>query len=221
MTPIKVDDSNIEVKEISKEDLKDYYKDSSFDYTETIKNDNFFAKIKVWLRNILIKIFEWIFGTGAAEGIVKFIFNTLPYLLLAVLVFLLIKLFLKVETKNLIGGKKKTASIRFTEEEHIIKNEDINALIAQAIEKQEYRIAIRYYYLLALKTLSDKEIISWKQQKTNEDYISEIKEQSLKSNFIKITKIYDYVWYGEFNIDAIKFENLKTAFETLNKNLAD
>ena len=59
----------------------------------------------------------------------------------------------------------------------------------------------------------------WQQQKTNTDYISEIETATLKTNFKAITKIYDYVWYGEFEIDEIKFESLKTAFHKLDKTI--
>ena len=48
----------------------------------------------------------------------------------------------------------------------------------------------------------------------------EIQKESIKLNFKDITKIYDYVWYGEFNIDELKFESLKIAFNNLNNSLA-
>ena len=99
----------------------------------------------------------------------------------------------------------------------IIKNEDIDALIAEAVNQKNYRLAIRYYYLLALKKLTETNHIEWKPQKTNEDYINELQASGYKPDFVNITKIYDYVWYGEFNVDAIKFESLKLPFQSLNK----
>jgi hypothetical protein len=119
----------------------------------------------------------------------------------------------------LLTGQQNAAKITFTEEEHILKNEDINVLIKNAIKQQNYRLAIRYYYLLTLKKLSQNHIISWEQQKTNEDYISEIDAIKLKTDFTNITRIYDYVWYGEFDIDVLKFEALKLQFESLNNTL--
>ncbi|QRM90927.1 DUF4129 domain-containing protein [Lacinutrix sp. WUR7] len=216
---VQYDDSKLTEQQIHKEDLNKYKNDKNFNYTETVPTENFLNKIIRWFKNIITKIFEWIFGVGNATGILKFIFEVVPYLLLAFLIFLLLKFFLKINSKNIITGKQNQATVAFTEEEQIIKNEDILALIHEAVQQQNYRLAIRYYYLLSLKKLTEGNIISWEQQKTNEDYLSEIKTKSLQSGFADITKIYDYVWYGEFEVDALRFEKLKSPFETLHKNI--
>lgn len=216
---VKNDDSKIEVRKITENDLKTYKEDKAFNYIEEIEEESFIQKFQRWLQNILTKIWEAIFGVGTATGFLYFVFNILPYILLAFLVFLLVKFFLKVNSRNIVYGEQKNASFQFTEEEHIIKNEDINALISEAIKNQNYRLAIRYYYLQTLKYLTEKSIISWEPEKTNEDYIKEISKDSLSADFKNVTKIYDYVWYGEFGIDQLKFEKLKSTFETVNKSI--
>ncbi|MDX1270569.1 DUF4129 domain-containing protein [Bizionia paragorgiae] len=207
----------IQQQNITESDLETYKNDKNFDYTEVDTSDNWFVKLKRWFRNLLFKVMEYLFGNVAASGIVKFIFQVVPYIILAILVFLLIKFFLKVNARNIIQGKQNKPEFEFTDEEHIIKNEDINALITRAIEQNNYRLAIRYYYLLALKELSDHNVIKWEQDKTNADYINEIENKTLQTNFKQATKIYDYVWYGEFTVDAIKFESLKKPFNQLSK----
>lgn len=216
---VKFDDTPLHVQQITEDDLETYKNDDAFNYIETVANDSIFQNIKRWLKNILQSIFEAIFGVGNVSGILYFIFNIVPYIILAILVFFLVKFFLKVNSRSIISGKQKLATVKFTEDEHIIKNEDINALISDAVAQQNFRLAIRYYYLLSLKSLTDKELILWQQQKTNTDYISEIETATLKTNFKAITKIYDYVWYGEFEIDEIKFESLKAAFHKLDKTI--
>jgi len=204
-------------QEITETDLEHYKTDKNFNYTEVEAADNWFIKLKRWLKNALFQIMEALFGNTAASGIVKFIFNVVPYIILATLVFLLIKFFLKVNVKSIIQGKQKAPEFEFTDEEHIIKNEDINALINAAIHQNNFRLAIRYYYLLALKDLSENKIIIWEQDKTNADYIHEIENKTLQLNFKHVTKIYDYVWYGSFTVDALKFESLKLPFNQLSK----
>jgi len=216
---VKFDDTPLHVQQITEDDLETYKNDNAFNYIETVANDSIFQNIKRWLKNILQSIFEAIFGVGNVSGILYFIFNIVPYIILAILVFFLVKFFLKVNSRSIISGKQKLATVKFTEDEHIIKNEDINALISDAVAQQNFRLAIRYYYLLSLKSLTDKELIVWQQQKTNTDYISEIETATLKTDFKAITKIYDYVWYGEFEIDEIKFESLKAAFHKLDKTI--
>jgi len=216
---VQYDDSKLEVQQITKEDLKKYKEDKDFNYTEAVVEESILNRIVLWFRNMVKKILEWIFGVGNATGLLKFILNVLPYLVLLLLVYLLLKFFLKVDSRAIITGQQNPATVAFTEEEHIMKNEDINALIIEAIKQQNYRLAIRYYYLLSLKKLSQSHIISWQQQKTNEDYISEIEATNLRADFTNITRIYDYVWYGEFDIDALKFEMLKSQFVSLNNTI--
>ncbi|MBR9846024.1 MAG: DUF4129 domain-containing protein [Algicola sp.] len=217
------DDSNLDVKDISENDLETYKADDDFNYEETEPEDNFIVRAYntfiEWLSNIIREIVEAVFGVGEAQGLLYFIFNVVPYLILAFLIFLLLRFFLRVNSRTLITGQKETANFQFTEDEQIIKNEDINALIDNAIAQKNYRLAIRYYYLLSLKYLSEQQVIIWQQEKTNEDYITEIKSDSIKNNFKNITRIYDYVWYGEFNIDQLRFESLKIPFESLNKSI--
>jgi hypothetical protein len=217
--PIKYDDTTIEKQQISEENLEVYKADDDFNYTEVVAEDTFLDKAYRWFRNILTKFWEAIFGVGTADGFLYFIFRILPYILLGFLVFLLIRFFLKVNSNNLITRSKEDGSIRFTEEEQIIKNEDIPSLIRDATNQGNYRLAIRYYYLLSLKYLEENDSISWQPQKTNEDYINEINNELLKVDFRKITRIYDYIWYGEFNVDVLKFESLKLPFENLNKTI--
>lgn len=217
---VHYDDSKIELHQITKDDLKQYKENSDFNYVEIIQEESFSTRIARWFNNIITKIFEFIFGVGNATGILKFILTVIPYLLLTILLFLLIKFFLKVNSRNIISRQQNHATFQLTEEEQFIKNEDLKALIDDAIKKQKYRLAIHYYYLLTLKKLSETHNISWQPQKTNEDYITEIKQVNLKSDFSNITRIYDFVWYGEFEIDASKFESLKIAFESLNKTIS-
>lgn len=217
---VQYDMSILQVHEITEDDLSDYKNNDDFNYVESIEEDSLLLKIKRWFKNIITKIFESIFGIGNVSGILKFIFNVVPYIILGILIFLLIKFFLKVNSRNIISGEQKKGTVAFSDEEHIIKNEDIKALIEKAINDNNYRLAIRYYYLMILKELTEKDIIQWELQKTNEDYISEIENQELQTNFINITRIYDYVWYGDFSVDAIKFNHLKPTFDSLTNSIA-
>src|SRR5690606_27610067 len=74
-------------------------------------------------------------------------------------------------------------------------------LIIKALKEDNYRLAIRYLYLMSLKNLTLKKIIDWHYDKTNSEYINEIKDDTTKQLFKRISYIYEYVWYGEFTID--------------------
>ena len=78
--------------------------------------------------------------------------------------------------------------------------------------QQDYRSAVRYQFLLVLKKLADQKIIIWNPEKTNKDYLLELKKPQLKNNFKGLIHIFDYVWYGEFEINEEKYQQLKKKF---------
>ncbi len=218
-TLVQYDNSELHLQQISEEDLQTYKEDPKFDY-EIVKADlTWWDNFKTWLGNLFTRFFEWLFGAEKAGDYLSFFFQIIPYILLGILLFLLIKFFLNVNSRALLFAKDNEAMVTLSEEEHIIKNEDINQLIQKALKEKNYRLAIRYYYLLILKQMSDKELIKWELQKTNDDYINELEKQELKAPFSHITRLYDYIWYGDFPIDETKYLKAENKFSALRKTL--
>ena len=117
---------------------------------------------------------------------------------------------------DIIDGKKATAMVSLSDEETLIKEKDLPALIKIAITDGNFKLATRYYYLLLLKKLSEKELIFWQQEKTNEDYIKELaSNKNLYKEFETLTHLYDYVWYGEFLINKEKFLKAEINFKKM------
>ena len=216
---VKYDTEPLEIKKIDKKYLELYTNNPDFDYDyEIMKQDiSWWQDFKTWLNNIFQKLFTWIFGIGKAVGYLAILFKIIPYILLLLLLFLLIKFFLNVNSRSILQSKKNQALVSLSEEERIIKNDDIQQLIQKALTDENYRLAVRYYYLYILQLMSEKELITWELQKTNDDYLNEIKKQDLKQDFTKITRLYDYIWYGNFDIDEAKYSRAETAFLSLQR----
>ncbi len=216
----RYDESNIVPLEISNEDIQTYLADDAFNY-EIEKTDNsWWEAVKNWLYLILMWLFEGLFGIEQAVGYLASFLRILPYILLAILLFLIIRFFIKVNTRSLVYNQKNPNIVSLSEEEQIIKNEDIQQLIKDALAQHNYRLAIRYYYLSILKLLSERELIDWQQQKTNNDYIDELSSSRLASSFNRATLLYDYIWYGEFDIDKIRYTKAEAVFLTLKNSIA-
>ena len=111
------------------------------------------------------------------------------------------------------------ASFAQNKDVEIIKNQDIQSLIDQALQDKNYRLAVRYYYLLTLQKLSGQELIDWQVQKTDHDYIYEIENTQLRHSFSRVTDMYDYIWYGNFEVDEFAFAKAQSAFNTVNTQL--
>lgn len=96
-----------------------------------------------------------------------------------------------------------------------IENADINALINNAESSNDYRLAIRYYYLLVLKTLSLKSHIKLEDDKTNADYLNETSKQAYGKDFAYASYLYNYIWYGKFPLSLEQYSKAKTNFVAL------
>ncbi|WP_024480079.1 DUF4129 domain-containing protein [Cellulophaga baltica] len=216
---VRYDDTRLTVKEITKDDLSTYQGDPDFNYEEKVKEASWLDDVWAWFQNILKRIFEWVFGIDAAVGPLAFFLKLLPYLLLSFLIFLLIRFFINANLRNQNNSATNANSVGLSEEENIIKNENIDDLIANAVANKEYRLAIRYSYLMILKLLTDKDMIQWELQKTNSDYLNELTQNQLKTPFKASTRLYEYIWYGDFTIDEPKYQKAALAFATLKKSI--
>mgnify|MGYP006155083877 FL=1 len=67
--------------------------------------------------------------------------------------------------------------------------------------------------------MSAKQLIEWDVEKTNSDYLYEIKNTSIKSQFEYVSYLYNYIWYGEFELDEVTFVKAKKAFDNLINSL--
>jgi hypothetical protein len=132
--------------------------------------------------------------------------------------FILYKLFI---TEGALKRKPKTLSSNApaASEEIINAESDFDRLIREALQQQNYRLAVRYLYLHTLHTLAEKNYIELAADKTNNDYIRQVKDYNKQKEFSDLTLNYDYVWYGEFDIDEQVYQKLKTAFQAFNTKI--
>lgn len=153
--------------------------------------------------------------------IASFLQTIFPFLLGGFVVFIILKLVLGAELNffNFKKGNKKVAE-KLIYEEDDIHEIDLENLLKNAIENTNYRLAIRYHYLLILKDLSSKKLIDYHKDKTNTEYKFELEKGEVRDAFSYLSYIYTYVWYGEFSIEATDFYQVQAkyvSFKTLTK----
>jgi hypothetical protein len=194
-------------KRAFKDNLKEKYNDKEFVYTEEEIDEEEDEEKE-----------DSAVGLAFAKGFLFFISKVFPFLLGGVIIFIILKTFLGTETNfwNFKKTKKKVAEKLIYEDEDIHET-DIDRLLQNAINNKEYRLAIRYHYLAALKTLSNKKLIDYHKDKTNSEYLFEIENSTTRTEFSYLSYVYSYVWYGDFPIDETNYklaENKYASFKT-------
>lgn len=151
-----------------------------------------------------------IFGEGTGTAIARFLLIVLGAIGIALLV------------RSMLGyGKAKDKKIKRNTNEGIdiqkieenIHEADLEDYIGQAKAKGNYNLAIRLYYLAILKELSLRKDIKWKVDKTNNEYVREMRGHVLFPDFQGLTRIFERSWYGDSLLNQQIFNQLEPGFQ--------
>jgi hypothetical protein len=67
-------------------------------------------------------------------------------------------------------------------------------------------------FLRLLKEMAEKNIIQYKQDRTNLDYLLQLQPTGYYHDFFRITRNYEYSWYGLFDISEDAYNKVKNDF---------
>ncbi|MGK0391186.1 MAG: hypothetical protein ACI94Y_003948 [Maribacter sp.] len=136
-------------------------------------------------------------GSGVWSAFFKLLLIILGVVLISMLVFRLAGGSFEVAaTEKKIKGRDFAGNVDIKKVEENLHKSDMEILIDQSLAKGEYMMAVRLHYLWAIKELSNKRLIKWKRDKTNRDYIREMRKTDLNKSFREVTRIFERVWYG-------------------------
>lgn len=157
------------------------------------------------------------FSLEGGSGIMKFLIILLAVVVIVLLLRGLLANDLKIRNKKVKKGEE--ISIEKIEED--IENADLEHLIQKALENKQYALAVRLYYLAGLKELALKKDIRWKKDKTNLDYLREMRSSDRFADFRTLTRVFERVWYGDRQLDKEGFGQLEPQFQRFIKQLKE
>ena len=205
--------------EFDREEINSLKQDPEFDYTEVKVEENWWTRFKRYLLLQWQRFLSWLSGDHNINEFVLFLFELLPYLLIAAILLFAIWLFAKLNPAGSYLKDPKTAGVFLNEEEEIVQSRNINKLIEEAVAASDYRLAVRFHYLLILQKLSEAGLIDYQYSKTDEEYLAEIQAKELGRQFSQITRIYDFIWYGNFAVSAGNYPRAKKEFEQMQEQI--
>ncbi len=139
-------------------------------------------------------------------------------LLALVAIYVVYKLLLSNE--HILFSRKKTvvsAEGADTQEEMGIS--DWEALLQRAVNNNDLKLAVRYSYMWLLQMLQERELIKYREDKTNYDYYKELQNTDYKQAFKQISRQYEYVHYGNYPISATTYNQYIDLFNNVKKQL--
>lgn len=208
---VRIDtNSTVTAAKFNKAAISTYKDQKEFQYDE-IGQQQLSLWDRFWLE--FWRLIGELFQGAASNPFSRYIFIGLG---VGVVLFIVLKL---IGSENIFSRKPKETILPYdvlTENIHEIDYEqELQRLVAEG----KFRLAVRLLYLRALKKLNDAELIEWQPEKTNYHYLTELREPALKNDFGKLTLQFDYIWYGDFPIDATRFEPINQSFSQFNNQI--
>jgi hypothetical protein len=215
---LAIDTGKLVVRHLDSAALEKYSNDPDFDYTheKNLPQQSWWDRFWSWFWAQIAKLFSRIPGGGNAVPAIK-------YLLIGALAFAIIYVLLrllKVDLLRLFGKRKNDDGIPYTEFAENIHDINFDESINKALADKNYRLAVRLLYLRSLKRLNDAGLIHWRMEKTNLAYLNEIENPDYKQLFGALTVRFEYVWYGDFQINGDAYQRIDTMFREFNSRLS-
>ena len=186
--------------------------DKAFDY----KNDKESVKPPVQPANT-----GWLIQF--LRAIIAF-FSAAKYLIWAIIITGILYIIYKIFAGSGSFMFRKNKKVMNDESPPESNDEDIastnwEALSLQAINNNDLRLAVRYRYMWLLQLLQKNELIHYRNDKTNYEYYTELRETSYKQPFKQLSRQYEYAWYGHFTLSPAAYAEYEGLFNNLRKQL--
>lgn len=192
-------------------DFKEKYQSEEFNYEPKPETKTLWDRFKAWLARLLQSLFK----LGGEESLTAaaWFFRILAIILIVVVIYLIVKSIMNKEGSWIFGRSTSKKLISADDIERNIETADFSRLIQETLASGDKRLAVRYYYLWVLQQFSKRGIIDWDIEKTNSDYLYEIKSEADKKDFAYLSYLFNYIWYGDFELDEPTFAKAVSAFE--------
>lgn len=190
-------------KHFNNASINEYKKDKQFQY-DSIKEpvDSIWDRFWRAFWNLIDRLLAGRAGRNTLWIIAILVF-------VAAILFIIFKMMGDKATLFTSGGKGINYEVG-EENIHTISFEDA---IKNALDTENYRLAVRLIYLLSLKNLSDKLLIDWKPGKTNSAYIFEMKNHPAYYSFNHLTMEFEYAWYGGEQVNRELYQQFDESFK--------
>ncbi|GAB3793417.1 hypothetical protein GCM10028819_05010 [Spirosoma humi] len=189
--------------------LRDLQTDHDYQYgNDAPTPENPFARLWAWF---LRKVGAFL-SSSAYE-------NVWQYVILIVIAGGSIYLLLKAEALAFLFPKKaQSVELAYENLGENIHELNFDTAIEEAVSQRNFRLAVRLLYLKTIKHLTDAGRIAYKPEKTNRQYVYELANSPLQTDFERLTSQFELVWYGDFPVDEAQFTALRMAFVAFNKS---
>ncbi|MDR2840545.1 MAG: DUF4129 domain-containing protein [Paludibacter sp.] len=188
--------------------IVDYQSKQRYDYNSQLNLpdeslvERLLRQFNEWLNNI--------FNTALDQRITTVVLIILFLLIIAYILYIIFKKHTGIFLRN-----KKTDGLNYDTIEENIHQIDFEKEIERAVERLDFRFAIRLKYLQTLRYLSDNELILWQIHKTPTEYYYEIGNSEIKQPFRELTTNFLQIRYGNYSASQELFDSMCSLYRQI------
>jgi len=210
---VPVDTPDRKVVTLNPNFRKKYLSDNDFNYKQEDVSKSFFARLLEKINELLKKLLG-LDSLNKASSVTLWSIRILCGLIILVVIYFIVRVYMNHKGTWFFQKKNDSVVIDINNTEQLIQSADFEQLISEIEKQGNTRQSIRLYYLWLLKNLKDKELIVWLPEKTNADYLAELRDETLRKQFSYLSYLYNNIWYGEFSITDDEYVAARKAFLT-------
>ncbi len=199
-------------------ELTDKYSGNDYIYERTVEQSGWWTRFKQWLSDLFQKLFN-LSGDGQASSFTEVALKIFYVVVFLLVVYFIFRAIINKEGTWVFGKSSEKNIVPVTDIENNIHVADFKSLIEIAESEKNYRLAVRYYYLWLLRSLTNAQLIDYDVEKTDSDYLYELQSKDNRDQFSYTSYLYNYIWYGEFDVNTQQFDKAKHAFTTFINNV--
>jgi hypothetical protein len=157
------------------------------------------------------RILYWLMSATSGK---PWFFYVLLFLGGFLILFLLLRM-LNVPVTGLfvMSHHHENSRLQFNDNEFDYSSANLRDMLAMYRNNGAYREAVRVMFLLYLRELHGRQIITIRHFKTNYDYFREIQSDNEQREFRKRMRLFDVVWYGQVNLTMLQFNEIEKEFD--------
>lgn len=166
-----------------------------------------------WLKQFFQSIGKWLTAVVPSSKTMNTVGNAVVYGIALLAFALIVWGIFKMRIRNVIAKSAEPLNFDFKEVTTDILMTDFEKYLNEAVRTGNYKKAVQLLYLESLKSLTLNNIIQWKPTKTNQEYLYEMQNSPLRRPFMDITRMFEYIFYGEFPINEQTYLQTAAAFQ--------
>jgi hypothetical protein len=104
-------------------------------------------------------------------------------------------------------------------EESFLSKEQLEQRLSAAVADSDYRLAVRFLYLITLFGLKERGLITVNANTTNHELIDQLARRKDVKEFSQLAQVYEYVWYGEFKLTEEQYSKVSRGYRDFQNSI--